>query len=121
MNLDQYAFSKHPSYVEAEAREGFKRAVPLRTVVVYCYDPRAAGIPARRRAVLPGEVYPGEIIREENGNKVASTASSPPSVPNRASTSRRSTTGGILPFRIMSPLSGAMSISSGSRRELRAA
>jgi hypothetical protein len=44
MDLDTYAFSKQPGFVEAEMRKRFKQAVPLRTVVVYCYDPRAANI-----------------------------------------------------------------------------
>ena len=73
MNLDTYAFSKQPGFVEGELRKVFKHAVPLRTIVVYCYDPRAVNIPYALAKAMPGEVYPGEIIRDESGRKIAST------------------------------------------------
>lgn len=71
-DFDAYAFSKHPAYDERAVRKEFAKAVPLRTVVVYCYDPRAAGIPAAVAREF-GEVFPGEIIRDERGRNVAST------------------------------------------------
>jgi len=67
------AFSAQPGYDEKATREAFSEAVPLRTVVVYCYDPRAAEIP-NAVAKAFGDVYPGEVITDEAGNKVASTA-----------------------------------------------
>jgi len=73
MHLDTYAFSRQPAFVEPEMRKQFKQAVPLRTVVVYCYDPRAANIPHAVAKALPGEVYPGEIVRDGSGRKIAST------------------------------------------------
>jgi carbonic anhydrase len=73
MDSDTYVFSKQPGFVESKVRKAFKQAVPLRTVVIYCYDPRAVNIPHAVAKALPGEVYPGEIIRDEQGNKVAST------------------------------------------------
>jgi carbonic anhydrase len=73
MELDTYAFSKQPGFVETETRKAFKQAVPLRTIVIYCYDPRAANIPNAVAKMMPEEVYPGEVIRDEKGNKVAST------------------------------------------------
>src|SRR5215475_14180381 len=73
MNLDTYAFSKKAGFVETEMRKAFKQAVPLRTVVIYCYDPRAASIPEAVANAMPGEVYPGEIVRDGRGRKVAST------------------------------------------------
>lgn len=73
-NFDAYAFSKQPTYHEATVRKEFAKAVPLRTVIIYCYDPRAVDIPAAVAQEL-GEVYPGEIITDEGGNKVASTTS----------------------------------------------
>jgi len=72
MKLNTYVFSKQPEFVETELRKTFKQAVPLRTVVVYCYDPRAVNIPHAVARALPGEVYPGEIVWEQ-GKKVAST------------------------------------------------
>ena len=73
MNFDQYAFSKQPGFVEPEVRQAFKHAVPLRTVVVHCYDPRAARIPHAVAQTMPGEIYPGEIQYDDSGRKIAST------------------------------------------------
>src|SRR6516162_2779545 len=73
MDLDTYVFSKQPAFVETEMRKAFKQAVPLRTVVVYCYDPRAVNIPHAVAKAMPGEVYPGQIVWDEQGKKVAST------------------------------------------------
>ena len=74
MSFDEYAFSKLPGFVENEMRKEFKKAVPLRTIVVYCYDPRAVNIPHVVAKAMPGEVYPGKIVTDENGKKIASTA-----------------------------------------------
>ncbi len=74
LNFDAYAFSKQPDYNEATVRKEFAKAVPLRTIVVYCYDPRAVGIPVAVAKEF-GEVFPGDIITDEQGNKIASTAS----------------------------------------------
>jgi carbonic anhydrase len=72
--FDKYAFNAQPSYNEAATREAFSHAVPLKTVVIYCYDPRAAEIPNAVAGLFDDEVYPGEIIRDDAGNRVASTA-----------------------------------------------
>jgi len=71
-NFDAYVFSKQLGYHEPAVRKEFAKAVPLRTVVIYCYDPRAVGIPAAVARQL-GEVYPGDIITDAQGKKVAST------------------------------------------------
>ncbi len=73
-NFDAYAFSSQPGYHEPTVRKEFAKAVPLRTVLIYCYDPRAVGIPAAIAREF-GEVYPGDIITDAQGNKVASTTS----------------------------------------------
>src|SRR5262245_39284699 len=73
-NFDAYVFSKQPGFHEPTMRKEFAKAVPLRTVVIYCYDPRAVGIPAAVARRF-GEVYPGEIIADAQGRKVASTTS----------------------------------------------
>src|SRR5262245_1538722 len=70
--FDAYAFSKQPGYAERTVRRAFAKAVPLRTVVVYCYDPRAVGIPAAVAKEF-GDVFPGTIVRGEAGQKAAST------------------------------------------------
>ena len=71
-NFDAYVFSKQPGYDEPTVRKEFAKAVPLRTVVIYCYDPRAAEIPEAVAREF-GEVYPGDIVTDARGNKVAST------------------------------------------------
>jgi len=73
MNFDSYVFSKQPGFVEPQMRKAFKQAVPLRTIVVHCYDPRAVNIPYAVAKAMPGEVYPGEIILDAEGKKAAST------------------------------------------------
>jgi len=73
VNFDRYAFSKQPGFVEPEMRKAFKQAVPLRTIVVHCYDPRAVNIPCAVAKAMPGEVYPGKIIFDADGKKAAST------------------------------------------------
>ena len=70
--FDAYAFSKQPGYDERVVRREFAKAVPLRTVVVYCYDPRAVGIPAAVAKEF-GDVFPGAIVRDDARKKVAST------------------------------------------------
>ena len=70
--FDAYAFSKQPGYDEQAVRRAFANAVPLRTVVVYCYDPRAVGIPAAVAKEF-GDVFPGAIVRDDAGKKAAST------------------------------------------------
>ena len=71
-NFDDSTFSKHPDYDEKSVRQIFAKAVPLKTVVIYCYDPRAVGIPNAVAKEL-GQVYPGEIVISDNGHKEAST------------------------------------------------
>ncbi|NER80206.1 MAG: carbonic anhydrase [Leptolyngbya sp. SIO1D8] len=72
-SFDAYIFSKQPNYHEPTVRQEFARAVPhLRTVVVYCYDPRVTGIPAAVAEKFD-EIYPGNIITDSEGNKIAST------------------------------------------------
>ncbi|MEM9623568.1 MAG: carbonic anhydrase [Pseudomonadota bacterium] len=72
-NFDAFAFSKQPNYDEKQTRAIFAQAVPLKTVVVYCYDPRAVGIPSAVAEEL-GEEFPGRIVLDAAGNKAASTA-----------------------------------------------
>jgi carbonic anhydrase len=71
--FDRYAFSAQPSFNEAATREAFSRAVPLRTLVIYCYDPRATEIPDAVAKLFGDEVFPGGIILDGDGNRVASS------------------------------------------------
>src|SRR5262249_45149616 len=69
----RYSFSAQPRFNEAETRKAFAKAVPLKTLVVYCFDPRAAEIPYAVAKLLGDEVFPGEIILDGSGNRVASS------------------------------------------------
>jgi carbonic anhydrase len=71
--FDRYAFSAAPSFDEAATRRAFARAVPLRTLVISCYDPRAAEVPAAVAKLFGDEVFPGEVIRDDQGKRVASS------------------------------------------------
>ena len=73
--FDRYAFSAQPSFDEAATRKAFSKAVPLKTLVIYCYDPRAAQIPNAVAKLFGDEVFPGDIILDGSGNRVASTTS----------------------------------------------
>jgi len=71
--FDRFAFSASPDFDEMATRKAFSRAVPLRTLVIYCYDPRAAEIP-RILSKRLDDTFPGNLILDGDGNRVASTA-----------------------------------------------
>jgi carbonic anhydrase len=55
------------------AFEGANQAIPMKTLVIHCFDPRAAEIPQAVAEHFGDEVYPGENILDKNGNRVGST------------------------------------------------
>ena len=71
--FDRFAFSANPRFDEAATREAFSHAVPLKTLVIYCYDPRAVEIPIAVARRFGDEVFPGEVIRDAAGKRVASS------------------------------------------------
>jgi carbonic anhydrase len=71
--FDKYAFSASPSFDEAATRKAFSQAVPLKTLVIYCYDPRATEIPTAVADWLGGEVFPGKVVHDPSGHRIAST------------------------------------------------
>ena len=72
--FDRFVYSQQPGYDEGTIREAFAGAVPLKTIVIYCYDPRAAAIPVELAKLWPDETYPGHLVLDDHGNKVGSTA-----------------------------------------------
>lgn len=72
--LDRFVYSQRPGYDETATRAAFAGAVPLKTIVIYCYDPRAAAIPGELAKLWPDETYPGDLVFDDDGNKVGSTA-----------------------------------------------
>src|SRR5262245_6065494 len=73
VKFDQYAFSANPTFDEVATRQAFSHAVPLKTLVIYCYDPRAAEIPSAVATLFGDEVFPGHVILDASGNRVASS------------------------------------------------
>jgi carbonic anhydrase len=71
--FDRYAFSANSSFDEAATRKAFSNAVPLKTLVIYCYDPRAAEIPNAVAKLFGDEIFPGQMILDSSGNRVASS------------------------------------------------
>jgi hypothetical protein len=45
----------------------------MKTLVIHCFDPRAAEIPQKVAEYFGDEVYPGENILDEAGNRVGNT------------------------------------------------
>jgi carbonic anhydrase len=71
--FSEFVFSAQEGFNEPAMREAFSHAVPLKTVVIYCLDPRVTEIPAAVARHLRDEVYPGDVILDAAGNRVGST------------------------------------------------
>lgn len=67
-----YEYRKQPGF-DMNTFEGANQAIPMKTLVIHCLDPRAAEIPQAVAAYLGDEVYPGEIITDKNGTRIGST------------------------------------------------
>ena len=70
--FSDYKYRKQPGF-DMNAFEGANQAIPMKTLVIYCFDPRAAEIPQAVARYFGNEVYPGENILDETGNRVGST------------------------------------------------
>lgn len=46
----------------------------MKTIVIYCLDPRAADIPRSIAAYFGDEIYPGEALFDEAGNRTGHTS-----------------------------------------------
>ena len=68
-DFSQYVYSAQPGYDEAETRQRFAKLMPLRTIVIYCFDPRAADIPDAVAKEF-GEVYPGGVATDDEGREI---------------------------------------------------
>jgi carbonic anhydrase len=68
----EYEYRKRPGF-DMNAFEGANQAIPMKTLVIHCFYPRAAEIPQAVAAYLGDEVYPGENILDKNGTRVGST------------------------------------------------
>ncbi|WP_266183238.1 carbonic anhydrase [Dyella humicola] len=70
--FSDYEYRKLPGF-DMNTFEGANQAIPMKTLVIYCFDPRASEIPRAVAEYLGGEVYPGENILDESGNRVGHT------------------------------------------------
>jgi carbonic anhydrase len=67
-----YGYRKLPGF-DMNTFEGANQAIPMKTLVIHCSDPRAAEIPQAVAAFFGDEVYPGEIITDKHGTRIGST------------------------------------------------
>lgn len=65
--------TRNQSWFDQVNFKGFNQAIPMKTLVIYCLDPRAADIPEAIARHFRDEVYPGEMILDEAGNRIGST------------------------------------------------
>jgi carbonic anhydrase len=72
MELSQFENRRQPWFDQSNFH-GFNEAIPMKTLVIHCFDPRAAEIPRAVAEHFGDEVYPGENILDEAGNRVGST------------------------------------------------
>src|SRR5580658_11369607 len=70
--FSNYEYRNQP-WFDMNTFEGANQAIPMKTLVIYCFDPRAVEIPQAVAEYFGDEVYPGEIITDENGTRVGST------------------------------------------------
>src|SRR5208282_3842306 len=68
----EYEYRKQPGF-DMNAFEGANQAIPMKTLVIHCLDPRADDIPQAVAEYLGDEVYPGENILDKSGNRVGHT------------------------------------------------
>jgi carbonic anhydrase len=72
MDLSEYEFRTQP-WFDQDNFQGFNEAIPMKTMVIHCFDPRAADIPGAVAEHFGDEVFPGENILDEDGNRVGHT------------------------------------------------
>jgi carbonic anhydrase len=68
-----FEFRTQPWFQQSEIQGFVRNLIPMKTIVIYCFDPRATEIPEAVAAHFGDEVYPGELILDEVGNRIGST------------------------------------------------
>jgi carbonic anhydrase len=72
-NFNDFQFRKQSWYDASTIRDLIPTFILMKTIVVYCFDPRASEIPMKVAEHF-GEIYPGENIIDEHGSRVGHTA-----------------------------------------------
>lgn len=62
-----------PAWFDRANFQGFSHFIPMKTIVIHCFDPRASEIPKAVADYFGDEVYPGENILNEAGYRVGHT------------------------------------------------
>jgi carbonic anhydrase len=70
--FSEYEYRRQPGF-DMNTFEGANQAIPMKTLVIQCFDPRAADIPLAVAQYLGDEVYPGENVLDAAGNRVGHT------------------------------------------------
>jgi len=70
--FSDFEYRKQPGF-DMNTFNGANQAIPMKTLVIHCVDPRAVDIPQAIAEYFGDEVYPGEIITDENGTRIGST------------------------------------------------
>ena len=60
----EYEYRKQPGF-DMNTFEGANQAIPMKTLVIQCLDPRADEIPQAVAKYFGDEVYPGENILDK--------------------------------------------------------
>lgn len=71
--FSHHEFRTQPWFRQEQIQAFVRNAIPMKTIVIYCFDPRAAEIPEVVARQLGNEVYPGENVLDEAGNRIGST------------------------------------------------
>jgi carbonic anhydrase len=62
-----------PAWFDRSKFQGFSHFIPMKTIVIHCFDPRASEIPKAVADYFGDEIYPGENILNEAGDRVGHT------------------------------------------------
>lgn len=65
--------TRRQPWFDASSFNGFNQAIPMKTMVIYCVDPRTADVPEVVARHFGDEVYPGENILDDAGNRIGNT------------------------------------------------
>lgn len=70
--FSEYEFRTQP-WFDPSKFKGFNQFIPMKTIVIYCFDPRATEIPQAVAEYLGDEVYPGKNVLDEAGHRIGNT------------------------------------------------
>ena len=62
-----------PAWFDRSKFQGFSHFIPMKTIVIHCFDPRASEIPKAVADYFGDEIYPGANILNEAGDRVGHT------------------------------------------------